>query len=97
MTIIDIISAPVALAGGLLVYGPVLLYLWLQARALVVWRGWWMLPALPPLPVLVWVAVVTVEAYRAESNLWPIVMILTAPAGVVWLGFWALLRARFAS
>ena len=52
MDIIDIISFPLALAGGLLLYGPVLLYLWLQGVALWRWRGWWLIPALPPLVVM---------------------------------------------
>lgn len=91
MDIIDIISFPLALAGGLLLYGPVLLYLWLQGVALWRWRGWWLIPALPPLVVMGPTAVQTVEAFRAESNLWPIMMILTAPLAAIWLGFWALL------
>ncbi len=53
------------------------------------WRGWWLLPALPPLVVMGPTAVQTVEAFRAESNLWPIMMILTAPLAAIWLGFWA--------
>lgn len=88
MGLIDIISVPLALAGGLLLYGPVLLYVWLQGVALWRWRGWWLLAALPPLGVMGPTLLLTAEAYRAESNLWPLMMILAAPLAALWLGIW---------
>lgn len=87
-----LIAFPLALIGAALIYGPVLLYLWMQVMTLLRWRGLWLVVAAVPLLVMGPVFVQTVEAYRLESNLWPIMMILTAPGAVLWLGVMMLLR-----
>jgi hypothetical protein len=82
----------VALLGAALIYGPVLLYLWMQVTTLLRWRGVWLVVAALPLLVMVPVGMMTVEAFRLESNLWPIMMILSAPGAALWLGAAMLLR-----
>ncbi len=54
------------------------LYLLMQIVVLRRFRGGWLLAALPPLPVMIAVVVLTVHAYRADSNLWPIYLILVS-------------------
>jgi hypothetical protein len=87
-----LIALPLALAGAGLIYGPILLYVWMQVTALLRWRGLWLVPAALPLLVMVPVLAQTVEAYRLDSNLWPIMLILSAPGAALWLGVVTLLR-----
>jgi hypothetical protein len=43
------------------------------------------------------VGVLTVQALMAQSNLWPLMFILSAPVAILWLGLAALVRARVAA
>jgi phosphatidylserine synthase len=60
-------------------------YVVLQATLLCVLRGKYRVFAGIPLPFMAWVAWYTFEAYQAESNLWPIVMIITSPFAIIYL------------
>ena len=48
-------------------------------------KGVWRLVALVPVPFVAYVAVSTVEAYRAESNLWPIGLMAVSSAAATYL------------
>jgi hypothetical protein len=66
-------------------------YLFLQLLALVFVRGWRRAIVAIPAPFMAAVFVWTEYAARKESNLWPIVMILTSPAAalivvLLWIG-----------
>lgn len=70
---------------GLAAFCSVPVYLIWQVLVLFRRRGWGLiLSAVPILPMSV-VMAQTVEAYRLESNLWPILLILSAPFAVLWL------------
>ncbi len=53
-------------------------YLIMQIVVLCRFRGGWRLAALLPLPIMVYVIVLTAQAYSAQSNLWPIYFILVS-------------------
>jgi hypothetical protein len=89
-------ALPLALLGAALIYGPVLLYLWMQVTTLLRWRGVWLVVAALPLLVMGPVFAQTVEAYRLESDIWPIMMILSTPVAALWLGAAMLLRRLLA-
>ena len=55
-------------------------YVVLQIVAAWKLAGAWRVLGLAPAPIMLWVAVDAVEAYRLESNLWPIRMIFAGPA-----------------
>ena len=57
-----------ALGPGL----PFAAYVVLQIVALIKLRGAWRIAVVLPIPFVVWTVVSTVEAYEAESNLWPL-------------------------
>ena len=62
---------------------PFAIYLALQVFALMKLRGIWRIVALVPVPIQILVLASTVEAYRAESNLWPIGLIASGTAASV--------------
>lgn len=73
----------------MLVILPVLLYLTAQIGAVVRLRGWPRRIALLPVIPMAWVTYVTIQAFRNDSNLWPIILILASPVAaffifVVW-------------
>jgi hypothetical protein len=49
------------------------------------WSGVWRLAALAPLIVMVPVLIQSILAYIAQSNLWPIVLILSSPFALAYL------------
>lgn len=49
------------------------------------WSGWWRIAALLPLAIMLPAIGHAVFALAAGSNIWPIVMILTAPIGFLYL------------
>ena len=49
------------------------------------WSGWWRIAALIPLAIMLPAIGHAVFALSAGSNIWPIVMILTAPIGFLYL------------
>ena len=66
----------------------------LQVSALRRMRGVWRLLALVPLLPMGYILVVTALALGEGSNLWPILLIFTAPFGAayLWILKWAHLR-----
>jgi hypothetical protein len=54
-------------------------YVALQCLALLTLKRQWWIGALIPLPFMIWLLVVTLQAYQAQSNIWPIFMILISP------------------
>jgi hypothetical protein len=88
-----IVMIPVVFA----IFGAALLYPLFQFAALLMWSGWWRLAAVPPLLVMAPITVQMVNAFQADSNLAPLVFILTAPVAAAWLGIIALMRRRFTS
>ena len=58
-------------------------YLALQALAFLTLRRSFLLVSLLPLVAMAYVAAVTVLAYRQESNMWPMLMILASPIAVL--------------
>ena len=56
------------------------------------WSGWWRIAALAPLAIMVPAIGHAVFALSAGSNIWPIVMILTAPIGFLYLVIAAIAR-----
>ena len=73
---------PFALTWGL----PFAVYLVLQATALFVLPRGRRLVALIPVVPMLGVVVATVRAYEAQSNLWPILLVLASPVADVYLG-----------
>lgn len=67
-----------------LVWSP-LAYLVLQVVALRRFRGAWRVAALAPLVPMAVVLLYTVSAYRAGSNLFPLVLIFTSPVALLYL------------
>jgi hypothetical protein len=88
-----IVMIPVVFA----IFGAALLYPLFQFAALLMWSGWWRLAAVPPLLVMAPITVQMLNAFQADSNLAPLVFILTAPVAAAWLGIIALMRRRFTS
>ena len=62
-----------------------LAYPMMQVRALQQMRGVWRLLAAVPLLPMAYIIVVTLLALREGSNLWPILLIFTAPLGAAYL------------
>jgi hypothetical protein len=60
-------------------------YFVLQWRFATRWSGGWRIAALAPLPVAAGLLVQALIAFAAESNLWPLLVILFAPLGCLWL------------
>lgn len=85
----ELLMVPVALA---VMVSP-LAYLAAQVWVLIRYRGWWrLLAALPILP-MAFVLDYTMDAYRLGGNLWPLVMMFSAPAALLWLGIvWVLMK-----
>lgn len=65
---------------------PFVAYLFLQAVALLRLRKRWRLAALLPLLPMFVIVVLTIQAYRAESNLWPILLIFASPMAAIYVG-----------
>lgn len=60
-------------------------YAALQWHAARNWRGGWRIAALAPLAVMAPLVLHAVLAFMAQSNLWPLLVILTAPLAFLYL------------
>ena len=91
-----VLGLAVIAIGGL----AALAYPMLQIRALREMRGVWLLLAAVPFLPMAYIIVITAMAFRQRSNLWPILLILTAPFGAAyfailrWLHRWLARGAR---
>ena len=56
-----------------------------QLKALRTMRGGWFYAAIAPLVLMIPILVFTIVAFRQDSNLWPILLILAAPVAVLYL------------
>ena len=86
------LGAAIIFAGFLSAF----LYPVLQYRTLRRMRGIWRIMACLPLLPLAYVMVVTVVGLSQGSNLWPLLLIFTAPLGLVYLGLLQLAHRWFA-
>jgi len=68
----------------------------LQVAALRRFRGFWRLLAAVPLLPMGYIIAVTALAFREQSTLWPLLLILMAPVGLAYLGILWLVHARLA-
>jgi hypothetical protein len=64
---------------------PFTLYVVAQLIAVVRLRGQARIWAAIPIPFMVWVLYVTLDAFAQNSNLWPIVMIFTSPVALAYV------------
>jgi len=72
---------------------PFTVYVAVQFALLIKLHGSDKVKIIPPIPVMAYVVWVTVKAYAAESNLWPIMLILCSPVAILYLwvvGYFAL-------
>jgi hypothetical protein len=74
-----------------------LAYPGLQVKALRRMRGVWRVLAAVPLLPMGYIIVVTALALQKGSNLWPILLIFTAPFGAAYLWILGWAHSRFAS
>lgn len=58
-------------------------YVVLQVVALLALKRWFLLVALVPLGAMIYVVIVTANAYQQESNLWPILLIFASPVALL--------------
>ncbi|HEX9445960.1 MAG TPA: hypothetical protein VGA73_17705 [Candidatus Binatia bacterium] len=71
----------------------ILVYPLLQFLAIRWMRGFWLFLALVPLAVMGCVLAVTVYAFYRDSNVWPIVLILTSPVVMLSIGLLLVIHA----
>ena len=88
-----VVGSIVILIGGF----AALAYPVLQWHAIRRMRGMWRLLALVPLLPMAYILVVTALALGKGSNLWPILLIFTAPFGAAYLWILGWVHTRFAS
>ncbi len=67
-------------------------YVLLQVAALVIARGKAVYVVLAPLFVFLVSIYLTADAYRSDSNLWPVPMLLASAVGILYLGVVAAIR-----
>lgn len=60
-------------------------YVALQCYAAWSWTGGWRIAALVPLAIMTVLVVQAAIAFMAESNLWPLMVILGAPLACIYL------------
>ncbi len=60
-------------------------YLALQIIAVLRLAGGWRIAALPPIPIMGWAVFSTADAYRQESNLWPIGLMLSSSVALAYV------------
>ena len=63
----------------------VVAYFVAQCYTLIAWRRAWRIAAVVPLVGMVPVVVLTFQAYRQESNLWPILLLFAGPPALLYL------------
>ena len=81
--------------GGLIIavgFYSAVAYVPLQIYSGLKWRGGWRIVAFVPLLLMVPVFVFTGIAFAQESNLWPIILIFSAPFGTAYLLILFLIR-----
>ena len=80
----------------LLTYGlPFTLYIAAQLFALVRLRGRSRTWSALPIPFMIWIVWVTVDAFHQHLNLWPLPLILLSPVALLYLGLVAMIaRSR---
>jgi hypothetical protein len=66
-------------------------YFLLQAALAFGTSGWWRKATLAPAVIMVPILAYTVLAFAAQSNLWPLLMLLTAPLAFAYLVFLSLI------
>jgi hypothetical protein len=76
-------------------FATALAYPVLQVRAFRRMRGAWLLLAAVPLVPMAYIIGVTALALGKGSNLWPILLIFTAPFGAAYLFLLGMLHRRF--
>ncbi len=86
-----VLGLVVVLVGGFAAFA----YPGMQVKALRRMPGFWRLLAAVPLLPMGYIIVVTALALRKESNLWPILLIFTAPLGTAYLGILRWVHSRF--
>ncbi|HPF12814.1 MAG TPA: hypothetical protein P5218_00835 [Planctomycetota bacterium] len=71
------------------------LYIALQVASVALLRGAWRWISLIPLPFLAYAVLATIDAYHAESNLWPLALMGASAAGsaalallILWRWLW---------
>ena len=64
---------------------PFTLYVLAQALAVVRFKGRARMWAAAPIPLMAWVLYATLDAFAQQSNLWPVLMILTSPVALAYL------------
>jgi hypothetical protein len=67
-------------------------YFLAQCYTLMAWRGGWRIASVVPLFGMVPVLVVTIQGYRQESNLWPILLVFAGPPALLYLVVLMVLR-----
>ena len=87
-----ILGAVVILVGGLAAFA----YPGMQVKALRRMSGFWRVLAAVPLLPMGYIIFVTALALGKGSNLWPILLIFTAPFGTVYLAILRWVHSRFA-
>ena len=71
----------------------VVAYFVAQCYTLIAWRrGWWRAAAVP-LVGMIPIIVVTIQGYRQESNLWPLLLLFAGPLALLYLIVLMVLRA----
>jgi hypothetical protein len=70
-------------------------YVVLQWYMLRKWEGGWRIAAFVPLIVMAPLLIYTALAFLAQSNLWPLLLILAAPPAYIYLLVLACLRFLF--
>jgi hypothetical protein len=79
LSLLTAVLIPVGIWGGLLVYPP------LQFKTVRKLRGIWRVFAVLPLLPMAFVLIVTIRGFYYQSNLWPILLIFTAPIALLYL------------
>jgi hypothetical protein len=87
-----VVGFAVIIIGGLAAFA----YPVLQVRAFRRMRGYWLVLAAVPLLPMFYIIVVTALALGEGSNLWPILLIFTAPIGAAYLFVLITLHKRLA-
>jgi hypothetical protein len=64
---------------------PFIVYLGLQIAAVIRLRGARRLVSIIPVLPMIWVVAFTISAFREQSNLWPILLILASPLAAIFI------------
>ncbi len=72
-------------------------YPFLQFFAIQKTERWWRIFAALPLIPMVYVIIETIKLFNQDSNLWPIMLIFTAPIAVLYLGLLMIIHNKLSS